>query len=107
MSWVYLFLAIFFELVGTTSMKLSNGMSKIVPTIGMFVSYFLCLSILSLALKKIDISVAYAIWAAVGIVIISIIGIVLFKEKINTVKVVSIIFIVVGVLGLKLSGSGN
>jgi len=104
MSWIYLFLAIIFELCGTTLMKLSNGLTKIAPSIGMFISYALCFWVFSLSLKEIEVSVAYAIWAAVGIVIISVIGIVFFHETVNTLKIVSIIVIVVGVIGLNLSG---
>jgi len=58
-------------------------------------------------LKKIDISVAYAIWSAAGIVILTIIGIFIFNENINTLKVVSIALIVIGVVGVNLSGVSN
>ncbi len=104
MSWIYLILAIFFELCGTVLMKLSYGLTKVAPAIGMFVSYALCFWFLSLALKQIEVSVAYAIWSAVGIVIISVIGIAFFHETINTLKVVSILLIVAGVIGLNISG---
>ncbi|MCB8817998.1 DMT family transporter [Desulfosporosinus shakirovi] len=104
MSWLYLIFAIIFELCGTTLMKLSKGLTKIVPAIGMFVSYFLCFWLLSLALKEIEVSVAYAIWSAVGIVVISVIGIFFFNETVNTLKIVSILLIVAGVIGLNLSG---
>lgn len=104
MSWIYLLFAIMFELCGTTLMKLSNGLTKITPAIGMFLSYALCFWLLSLSLKEIEVSVAYAIWSAVGIVIISIIGIVFFHETVNALKIVSILVIVAGVIGLNLSG---
>ncbi|HBV88993.1 multidrug efflux SMR transporter [Desulfosporosinus sp.] len=107
MSWIYLILAIAFELCGTTLMKLSDGLTKLVPSIGMFVSYTLCFWLLSLSLKEIEVSVAYAIWSAVGIVVISVIGIVFFKETVNTLKVVSILLIVIGVVGLNLSGTSH
>lgn len=104
MSWIYLSLAIIFELCGTTLMKLSNGLSKTAPAIGMFVAYALSFGLLSLALKEIEVSVAYAIWSAVGIVVISVIGIVFFQETVNILKIVSILLIVAGVIGLNLSG---
>ncbi|MDT8717651.1 multidrug efflux SMR transporter [Clostridium sp. 19966] len=104
MQWIYLIMAILFEITGTTLMKLSNGLTKLLPSIGMAIAYLLCFSVLSLALKKIPVSVAYAIWSAAGIVIISTIGIIFFKESVSLLKILSIIFIVVGVVGLNLSG---
>ncbi len=60
----------------------------------------------SLALKKIDIGVAYAIWGATGITVIAIIGIIFFHEAVTVLKVVSIFFIVIGVIGVNLSRMG-
>lgn len=62
MGWLYLFTAIIFELFGTTMMKLSNGLSVPVPTVLMFAGYLASFAVLALALKTIDVSVAYAIW---------------------------------------------
>ncbi len=107
MQWVYLALAILLEIFGTTLMKMSDGLTKMLPTLGMFIAYALCFGSLALALKKIPVSVAYAVWSGVGIVIISAIGVVVFKETINTLKVVSIVLIVAGVVGLNLSGTAH
>ncbi|CAB1252634.1 DMT family transporter [Clostridium sp. MT-14] len=104
MHWFFLFLAITLELIGTSLMKISNGLTRLFPSIGMFVAYFLCYSVFSLALKKIDVSIAYAIWSGVGITVISVIGIMFFKEEINMGKVISIILIITGIVGLNLSG---
>ncbi|WP_234124729.1 DMT family transporter [Clostridium hydrogenum] len=104
MEWIYLILAISFEITATTLMKISYGFTKLLPTIGTFLGYILCFTFLSMALKKINISVAYAIWSAAGIVVISTIGILVFKENLNLLKVVSIILIILGVVGLNLSG---
>ncbi|HWT75626.1 MAG TPA: multidrug efflux SMR transporter [Mobilitalea sp.] len=104
MEWIYLFLAIIIEIVATALMKYSNGFSKLLPSIGTFIGYILCFTFLSFALKKIDISVAYAIWSAVGIVILSVIGVLVFNESISLLKVISILLIVLGVIGLNLSG---
>lgn len=103
MHWIYLILAIAFELIGTTLMKISYGFTKLIPTIGTFMAYVICFTLLSLSLKKIEVGIAYAIWSAVGIVVLCIIGIVFFKESISLIKVVSIIFILIGVIGLYLS----
>ncbi len=105
MEWLYLFIAIVLEISGTTLMKLSNGFTKLLPSAGTFLSYVICFWALGKALNKIPVSIAYAIWGAVGITIISLIGIIYFKEDINSIKLISISLIVIGVVGLHLSGN--
>jgi small multidrug resistance pump len=104
MEWIYLFGAIGFEILATTLMKVSNGFTKMLPTIGTFLGYIICFTLLFTALKKIDISVAYAIWSATGIVVLSIIGVLVCNENVTLLKGVSILFIILGVIGLNLSG---
>lgn len=103
MAWIYLTLAILLEVFATTMMKLSNGMTEVIPSVMMFIGYILCFTLLSFALKTIDMSIAYAIWCAVGIVVVAAIGILFFHENINTIKILSTILIIAGVIGLKLS----
>ena len=104
MSWLYLVWAIVLEVSGTTSMKLSQGFTKILPSVLTFVFYGLSLSALTLALKKIDVSVAYAVWSGLGTALIAGIGVLWLKEPLNTLKVVSLTLIIIGVIGLHLSG---
>ena len=105
MSWVYLTIAIIFEVIGTTAMKLSDGFTKLIPSIAMAIFYIASLAVLTLALKKIDMSIAYAIWAGVGTSLITIIGIIYFKEPITLIKTISVLLIIIGVVGLNLSNS--
>jgi small multidrug resistance pump len=104
MSWLYLVLAIVLEVSGTTSMKLSHGFTKMLPSVLMFLFYGLSLSALTLALKRIDVSMAYAVWSGLGTALIAIIGVVWLKEPLNTLKIVSLTLIIIGVIGLNLSG---
>ena len=94
MSWLYLVLAIIFETLGTTALKMSNGFSVLLPSVATIITYILCFLFLSFALKTIDVSVAYAIWSAFGILLISIIGIIFFHESINFIKIISILLII-------------
>lgn len=103
MGWVYLILAILLEICGTTMMKLSNGMTSLLPTVGMFIAYILCFASLSMALKTIEMSMAYAIWCAVGIVLIAAIGMIFFHETVNYAKLTGILLIIIGVVTLKLN----
>lgn len=103
--WFFLAGAIALEVAGTTSMKLSEGFTKLVPSVLLFVFYAASFVALTLALKKIDVSVAYAIWAGVGTALIAAIGILYFREAVTALKLVSILLIVVGVVGLNFSGA--
>ena len=103
MSWIFLVLAILSEVAGTTCMKLSYGFTKIVPSVLMFVLYGLSFSALALTLKKIEVSIAYAVWSALGTALIAIIGMIWFKESINPLKIISIGVVIIGVVGLHLS----
>jgi small multidrug resistance pump len=103
MPWLYLALTILLEVAGTTCMKLSQGFSRFWPSVGMVVFYGASLTFLTLTLKKLDISVAYAIWSGLGTALIATIGIIWFQEPITTLKLFSIGLIVAGVVGLKLA----
>lgn len=104
MCWLYLILAIVFETIGTTALKMSSGFSVLLPSILTVTGYVICFLFLSYALKTIDMSIAYAIWCAFGILLISAIGMIFFHETISAVKIVSIILIIIGTVGLKLAG---
>ncbi|MBE9235389.1 MAG: DMT family transporter [Sphaerospermopsis kisseleviana] len=106
-SWLYLMIAILFEVSGTICMKLSQEFTKILPSIFIFVFYGLCLTFLTLCLRKLEVSIVYAVWAGLGTVLISIIGIVWFRESFTLMKFVSIVLIIVGVIGLNLSEYGR
>lgn len=103
MSWIYLILAILFEVSGTTSMKLSEGFTKFWPSVLLFAFYTLSFTSLTFALKTIDVSIAYAIWSGLGTITITMIGIFWFNEPGNAIKFASIALIIIGVVGLNLS----
>ncbi len=105
MSWFYLILAIILEVFGTTSMKMSQGFTKNLPSILMFVFYISSLISLTLALKKVDVSITYAVWSGLGTTLIALIGIFYFKEESTIIKMFSISLIIIGVIGLNLSGA--
>lgn len=107
MTWGYLIIAIILEVCGTTSMKLSQGFTRLGPSLAIFVFYALSFGLLTLALKAIDVSVAYAIWSGVGTALIAAIGMVWFKEPVTAVRMISIVLIVAGVVGLNLSGAAR
>ena len=97
-SWVYLSGAIVFEVSGTTCMKLSDGFHNIVPAILMIPFYILCFGCLTLAIRKIDVSIAYAVWAGIGTTLITMVGILWFKDPATLLKIASIGLIIIGML---------
>ena len=104
-SWIILIGAILLEVAGTTSMKLSDGFSKLLPSILIFVFYGLSFVALTLCIKHIDVSVAYAVWAGVGTALIAVIGVAFFEEPVSAMKILSLGLIILGVIGLNLSGA--
>ena len=103
MHWLYLSLAIVFEVGGTTCMKLSEGMTKPIFAALIFILYAVSFVMLALALKKIDLGLSYAIWAGIGTAAIALIGFIWFKEPMGPMKIGSIVLIIIGVVGLNLS----
>jgi small multidrug resistance pump len=103
MSWVYLILAIITEVIGTAAMKESHGFTKVVPSITMLAFYGLAFAFLTLAVKKIDVSTGYAIWAGMSTALIAAVGILYFKEPATAIKIASVALIVLGVIGLTLA----
>ncbi|MEK6752925.1 MAG: multidrug efflux SMR transporter [Chloroflexota bacterium] len=93
-----LFLAIFSEVVATTSLKFSEGFTKLVPSVIVVVGYGLSFYLLSIALKVMPIGVAYAIWSGVGLILTVIAGMILFRETLDWARITGILFIVVGII---------
>lgn len=100
-SWVTLFGAIVFELLGTSSLKHSNGFQNLVPSILVFVGYGLALFMLSIAVKQIPLGTAYAIWSGLGTFGALLIGYLFFDERIGPVQILGVVLIVVGTVVLK------
>jgi len=107
MTWIYLALAILLEVAGTTCMKLAEGLTRLVPSILLFVFYTLSFGMLTLALKRIDVSFAYAVWSGVGTALIATIGVLWFKEPMTALKLISLALIIIGVVGLNFSGGAH
>ncbi len=107
MCWLWLFLAIALEVTATILMKYSDGFTRLGPTVGMLVFYALSLAPLARVLKQLEVGAVYAIWSALGTAAVALIGMVLFHEPANGLKVFSIVLIIVGVVCLNLSGHAS
>lgn len=107
MAYVYLGTAIIGELIGTNLLKAAAGFTRLWPTVGALVAYGLCFFFLSLAMKHIDLNVAYAIWAGVGIVVTTVLAVVLWHEPLNFASLLGITLVILGVVILNLTGPGH
>lgn len=104
-SWLLLAVAIGLEVAGTTCMKLSDGLTRFWPTAAIVVFYVASFTCLALALRRIDVSIAYAVWAGMGIVLVSVIAVLFFDEALTPWRLACIALILLGVVGLNLASS--
>ena len=97
-SYAALFVAITSEVIGTSAMQASQQFTRIGPTLLMGVCYLCSLYFLSLTLRNIPLGIAYGIWGGLGIVLTSVIGLIVFKQKLDLPALIGLGFIVGGVL---------
>lgn len=97
-TYLFLFIAIVFEIIATSSLKASEQFSKLWPSVITIAGYIAAFYFLSLSLNKLNLGIAYAIWSGVGIVVISIVGLLLFKQKLDLPAIIGIALIVCGVV---------
>lgn len=99
-SWAELSAAILFEVAGTVCMRLSEGFTRLTPSVLIFVFYAISFMLNTLVVRTLGLSVVYAVWSGVGTVLTALIGFLYFKEPATTLKLVSAGLIVIGVFGL-------
>lgn len=103
-SSIFLVFAILSEVLGTICLKLSRGFTETLPTLGVVAFYGSAFYLLSLALREVEVGVAYAVWSGAGTALIALVGIAFFGEGVSFVKVGSLLLLITGVVGLNLSG---
>lgn len=102
-TWIILLLAGLFEVCWAVGLKYTQGFTKFWPSAFALVTMALSVYLLSLATKKLELSVAYAVWVGIGTVGASLLGIVLFKEAINPSKLLFLGLLIASIIGLKYS----
>ncbi|EJL75473.1 DMT family transporter [Chryseobacterium populi] len=101
-SYLYLILAIVFEIIATTFLKKSEEFSRLLPSVVTVIGYSAAFYFLSLTLRQIPVGITYAIWSGVGIIFITVIGIVAFKQVPDLPAIIGIALIVIGVIVINL-----
>lgn len=97
-SYIFLFIAIVFETIATSALKSSEQFSKLLPSIITVLGYVAAFYFLSLTLKTMPVGIAYAIWSGVGIVLIALVGIFVFKQIPDLAAIIGFLLIIVGVV---------
>ena len=101
-AYLFLFFAILLEIIGTSALKISEQFTKPLPATVAIIAYITAFYFLSITLKTIPVGIAYAIWSGIGIVFISIIGVVYFKQSLDFPAILGLILIIAGVLIINL-----
>lgn len=104
-GYIFLILAIVTEVLGTTMLKLSEGFTHVLPSLGVFIGFGLAFYCLSLCLKTIPLSLAYAIWSGAGTALTALIGVLVWKDPFNIGTCLGLVFIIGGIIALQLSTS--
>ena len=94
MAYAYLLIAILSEVLATSMLKASDGFTKLIPSIVTFIGYSVSFYFLSMVLKYIPIGISYAIWSGLGIVLISIVGLLVFKQELDLPGIFGMVLII-------------
>jgi small multidrug resistance pump len=104
-AWLYLVGAILTEVCGTVTLPFTDGLRRPAPTLLMLACYGLSIWLLSLALKRLDLGLSYAIWAGSGTALVAVIGVVALGEPLNALKLLGLVLVVAGIVSLNLAGA--
>lgn len=102
MAYLYLVVAIVAEVTGTSALKASEGFSRLIPSVLVVLGYGIAFYCLSQVLKSIPVGVSYAIWSGLGIVLISVVGAVLFRQALDLPAIIGMALIIAGVVVINL-----
>nr|WP_315486823.1 quaternary ammonium compound efflux SMR transporter SugE [uncultured Undibacterium sp.] len=103
MNWLILVVAGLFEVVWAIGLKYTEGFTRLWPSVITATAMLISVALLGIAMKGLPVGTAYAVWVGVGAVGTALLGIVLFAEPANAGRLISLLLIVAGIIGLKLS----
>lgn len=101
-AWLALAIAIVAEVIGTSALKVSEGFSRLGPSLVVVAGYAVAFYFLAVTLRHIPVGIAYAVWSGAGTVLITLVGVWMFRQKLDLAGVVGIALILAGVLVLNL-----
>jgi small multidrug resistance pump len=107
MAWLMLAIAITAEIIATSALKLSDGFTRLWPSIVVVFGYGLSFYMLAQVLKTLEVGIVYAVWSGVGLAAIALIGVIWFNETVSPLKLAGLFAILVGVVLLNLAARGH
>jgi small multidrug resistance pump len=105
LAWIYLGAAIATELVGTVGLRWTDGFTRPLPSALVIALFVISLWFAALAVRELDVSLVYAVWAGIGTAVVAVIGMTTLGESVNALKLASLALVIGGVVGLNLSGA--
>ena len=102
MNWLFLAVAIISEVIATSALKSAEGFTRLAPSLIVIIGYASAFYFLSLTLRTIPLGIAYAIWSGVGVALVSIVGLFIYHQTLNTGAIIGIAIIILGVIVLSL-----
>jgi quaternary ammonium compound-resistance protein SugE len=105
MAWVLVFVAGLLEMAWALLLKQSAGFTRPIPTIGFFISLMLSMFLLAQALRTLPIGNAYAVWTGIGAAGTAIVGMLLLGESRDVLKLISLVLLIAGIVGLRLTST--
>ena len=100
MNWIYLVIAIVLEVIATSALKASDGFTRLMPSLVVVAGYAAAFFLLSLTLRTMPVGVVYAVWSGVGVVLITLVGWLVFKQNLDVPALIGIGLIATGVVVL-------
>jgi quaternary ammonium compound-resistance protein SugE len=105
MAWLILVIAGLLEMVWALLLKESNGLTKMGPTVGFFVSLLLSMVLLGQSLKTLPVGTAYAVWTGIGAAGTALVGMIFLGESRDVMKIVSLVLLLAGIVGLRVAST--
>lgn len=105
MAWVYLIIAGIFEVVWVVSLKYSLGFTRLIPSVITLLTMSCSFLLLAQAMKTLPMGTSYAVWTSIGIIGSTLLGIFIFSESLNPFRLICLLIVVMGVIGLKLTAN--
>lgn len=107
MAWIYLLAAIAFEVLGTLSLKASEGFSKLLPSIGVAFGYLAAFLLMAQAMKELQVGVTYAVWSGLGIIGATVGSYFLFGESLSRVTLIGMTIVIIGIAVMNFGGASH
>ncbi len=102
MYYLYLVVAVAFEVAGTSALKLSQGMTRPIPVVVVVLGFGISFYLFSLVLQYLPVGVVYAIWSGLGIVLVDLVGVLFFRQRLDWHAIVGMVLILTGVVMMSL-----